>query len=549
MPSHSNNSLLGRLSSWGAYFELIVFALIGCFGVYTALTTGISYDEDAEFRTYLINANAVSGLLNGSGEAYAQLMQYVDRYYGVGFHVFSHGLSAVFSRSADDLLPFSALGSRLIWSHAVVFLGFLASGVLFRACLLCLSKDRLIASLGMFAFLLWPYMFGHALMNVKDIPFMLGWLCCTYLVLHIFNLPIQFSRALAIRFLLLGAFTGWLMSIRVSGILIFIEYFWFAIFWFLANRNLKISLTFFQALGISGIFLLAFASILFIFYPILWHNPFELINAVVYMGNHPWQGDTLTAGKLVEPKTQLIFYIVAWQLVKLPILVIGGLLIGAYVSLQNFFKSKENNGYTATSALHLTVLTIIAILIIQRVALYNELRQILFIAPLLMLIAIVGLREVSRRLAIFALTATIIFMAMDDIKLRPYQYTYINEVARFADWGKQYETDYYGLAVKETATWLNGSQIDGNSQCLYVPSKHLWEFIIDPQKFPCVEGFPGDLSLIEKPFLFFVQARSVTNFRAPPWCRLIRIEERNLLLSAIRLRMSELYECRPQKIR
>ena len=164
-----------------------------------------------------------------------------------------------------------------------------------------------------------------------------------------------------------------------------------------------------------------------------------------------------------------------------------------------------------------------------------------------MLIAILGLRAVSRGLTIFVLTVTSIFMLVDDLDLYPYQYTYVNEIARHTEIGKQYETDYYGLAVKETALWLNNSQVDGKSQCLYVPSKHLWEFVINPQKFPCVGGYPGDLSLITKPFLFFVQARSVTNFRAPSWCQLLHAEERRMPFSSAKLKMGELYECLPPK--
>jgi hypothetical protein len=139
-------------------------------------------------------------------------------------------------------------------------------------------------------------------------------------------------------------------------------------------------------------------------------------------------------------------------------------------------------------------------------------------------------------------------MVIDDVHLHPYQYTYVNEVVRHTEIGKKFETDYYGLAVKETAQWLNGSSVDGKSQCLYVPSKHLWDFAIDSQKFPCVSGFPGDLSLITKPFLFFVQARSVTNFRAPSWCHLLHVEERSLPFSSTQLRMGELYECSPRKL-
>ena len=546
MKSRSNNSSLGGLSWCGAYLEVLVFLLIGGFGLYAALSVGISYDEDAEFKTYLINTNAISGLLNGNNEAYALLTQYADRYYGIGFHIFSHGLGSVLSLSMEDLLPFSALGSRLLWVHGVVFIIFLASGALLRACLLSLTKDRLIASLGMFAFLLWPYLFGHALMNGKDIPFMFGWICCTYLALCIFDLRTQQSKALVIRFLLLGALTGWIMSVRVSGILIFLEYFWLACFWYFGNRNIKMSITIAKVLGIASTFFLAFSIAIFIFYPILWHNPLEIFNALAYMSSHPWQGDTLTAGKLVEPKTQLIFYIAAWQLVKLPTFVLVGLFAATYFFLRDFLRGEGGNRYKAIWALYLTVVTIIGLLIIRRVALYNELRQILFIAPILMMIAIVSLCLISRWMTIFALVATSTLMLIDDFELHPYQYTYVNEIARNNELGKKFDTDYYGLAVKEMSLWLNGSQVDGMSQCLYVPAKRLWEFAIDPQKFPCVSGFPGDLSLIKKPFLFFVQARSVTNFIAPPWCRLLNAEERSLPFSGAKLRMGELYECIPK---
>ena len=216
-----------------------------------------------------------------------------------------------------------------------------------------------------------------------------------------------------------------------------------------------------------------------------------------------------------------------------------------FLIAQTIIKGKSSSRFLALLALCLSIVTIIFLLIIRRVSLYNELRQVLFIAPLLMLIAIVGWSEISRGFTIFLLAATSIFMVIDDFDLHPYQYTYINEIARHTELGKKYESDYYGLAVKETALWLNSSQVEGKSQCLYVPAKHLWEFAIDPQKFPCLSGFPGDLSLINKPFLFFVQARSVTNFRAPSRCRLIHAEERSLPFSVTKIRMGELYACIP----
>jgi tetratricopeptide (TPR) repeat protein len=286
-------------------------------------------------------------------------------------------------------------------------------------------------------------------MNVKDIPFMFGWLFCTYIALRIFELPLQLSKSLVLRIFLLGVFTGWLMSIRISGILIILEYFWLACFWFLRNRNGKILMSIAHGAEIAGIFLIGLVITLFISYPILWHNPFEFINALAFMSSHPWLGNTLTAGKLIEPKTNLVFYIAAWQLVKLPVFVLLGLLAATYFLLRDFIGSRASNRFTATSALYFSVLSIISILILRHVALYNELRQILFIAPLLMLISIVGLQAVSRGLTIFSLAATSIFMLIDDIQLRPYQYAYINELARHTNIGKKYEAiECYDEAIK-----------------------------------------------------------------------------------------------------
>jgi hypothetical protein len=381
-------------------------------------------------------------------------------------------------------------------------------------------------------------------MNVKDIPFMFAWIACTYITLCIFELPMNFTKSLAMKLVLLGALTGWLMSIRVSGILIYIEYFWFAVFWALRNKeDNHVAIPINRLLGLLGVFLFSFSLTLFILYPILWHNPTELIQAIMYMASHPWQGNTLTAGELIEPKTRLFFYIPAWLMVKLPLFGILGLVAATFWIVRELLIRKGQSRYTGALVLYFSVLTILGLLVIRRVALYNELRQLIFLAPLLIMLAIAGLNLVSRKLTILILLTTSMMMLLDDIKLHPYQYTYVNELMRHTDLGGKYETDYYGLSVKETAHWLNESQIDGQSQCLYVPTKHLWDLEINPQKFPCVGEFPGDLSLITKPFLFYVHARSVTGFSAPRGCRLLHAEERMAPLSVTKLQMGELYQC------
>lgn len=537
---------LNRRQSWLRFAEILGLLSLAIFGVLISLKVGLSYDEDAEFRTYSMNMAAITGLLNGDIRPYVDLTQYFDRYYGIGFHVISHGLGAWLYALTGDLLPYSPLGSRLIWAHAVVFLAYVSSGIAFRFCLLRLTGDPLISALGMFVFLLWPYLFGHSMMNVKDIPFMCAWLLCTLQVLRIFQAPQLTSQAYIWNFALLGAMTAWLISIRVSGILIFVQYAWFGILLLRQIDYAQLNTSIYQILSRAIlVFLLAMTGVLFILYPIAWHDPREFFNAIGYMSSHPWLGNTLTAGELVEPKTRMPFYISTWLLAKLPVFALIGIALTPVIFWKAFTRRQLSSRHSALLAIFLSAVTILSILILMRVSLYNELRQILFLSAILLLISIVGWYYLSRPLSIAVLTVTIGVMALDNINLYPYQYSYVNEIARNLPKGKLFETDYFGLSVGETARWLNKSNVDGESQCLYVPSAHLWGFEIDAKKFPCVSNFPGDLSLIKKPFLFFVQARGPTAYAAPPWCRLLHLESRKLPFSDTTLRMGELYECLP----
>lgn len=539
--------MLKNRHSWLRILEILLLLSLAIIGVLISLKVGLSYDEDAEFRTYRMNMAAINGLLGGDSKPYSDLTQYFDRYYGIGFHLISHGISGWLYGLMGDLLPYSAQASRLIWAHAIVFVAFISSGIIFRFCLVRLTGDQLISALGMFVFLLWPYLFGHSMMNVKDVPFMCAWLACTLQVLRIFQAPQFSTQAYVGNFALLGAITAWLISIRISGILIFIQYAWFGVLFIRQIDYSKTNPFFYQKLGREIIvFILAMSGVLFILYPIGWHDPREFFNAIRYMSSHPWLGNTLTAGEFIEPKTRMPFYISAWLMAKLPVLALLGLLLTPFALWRGFARKQFSMQHRAFLALFLSAITILSILVLMRVSLYNELRQILFISAILLMIAIASSYYISRTLSIVMLVLTIALMVIDDVNMHPYQYSYVNEIARNTSNGKLYETDYFGLSVSQTARWLNQSSVDGASQCLYVPSAHLWKFEMNPQKFPCVSNYPGDLSLIKEPFLFFVPARGASTYAAPPWCTLLHLESRKLPFSDTNLRMGELYTCLPQ---
>jgi hypothetical protein len=542
MTSFSKLNAFSRLDA-ASFFEWTLFICLIFVGMYATLQVGVSWDEEVEFKTYLLNLEAVKGLIRGDLIPYQNLSAYHDRYYGVGFHWINHGLGGFLNFFNGHLLEFSQLGSRLLWAHLSNFLAFMVSGIVFRQCLLLLTNDRAISSLGALVYLLWPYLLGHSMMNVKDAPFMFVWLACTYQSLRI--LKLSSASPVLPNFLILGALTGWLTSIRVSGILILTQYLFFAPLFFDMLREQYSLHQSFKRMTISALGFTAAATLfLYILYPILWHKPLEFLNAIAYMGSHPWQGNTLTAGEFIEPKTRLVHYLFLWLTVKLPIIVLLGIIAAPYAY---YLRNKTNKSFQCLVMLSvlLGVMTILGLLILKRVALYNELRQILFISPLLLLAAIISLHTISRKFAIAGLVFTAALMVVDNAKLFPYQYSYINEIARYTQVGNKYETDYFGLSVSEAAHWLNLSDIDGSAQCLYVPSTHLWEYELDAARFPCMAGYPGDLSLINKPFIFYAQLRGGMAFPVPQHCHEIHLESRGMALSNIRLKMGALYACAP----
>lgn len=513
-------------------------------GLWACQQVGISWDEGIELHTYKVNVDAILGILQADLTPYQALLTYGDRYYGVGFHIPANAISAFLQIFFPTSNLMGAEAYRITLNHIAIFLCFAASGFLVGQILKRLTQDKWIATLGMFAYLLWPYLLGHGLMNIKDIPFLFAWLLCTNQLLKIVSGTDLKSPLKA--YALLGIFTGWLISIRISGVLIAFEYFIFlTLFW---NTFTKDAFK-----KHFAIFALSACLMLFACYPILWHNPLEIFNAIAYMSHHPWDGETLTAGRFIAG-THLHWYIAAWLAVKLPVITLLGLIVSPY-ALYKLLHTRTNQSISAKSpqaefdsrallALILSMLLILATLVIKNIALYNELRQILFIFPILWIVSIASLRFINRRITITLLLVSIAIFAWDNLKLYPYQYVYFNEISRQLPVAKKFEKDYFGLSAHHGAKWLNQSNITPTTDCLYGSPLHLWQYAIDPKKLYCVKDFavrPKDLE--GRPYFIGVPVRDKVNELPIPNCKLIHPEERALALSSQRLVLGEIYEC------
>jgi hypothetical protein len=544
---HSSN-YLAKIFYWLLLAILIILSSWAC------LDIGLGWDEGIEHLTLNKNLHAIKGLLGGSTAAYQELMQYGDRYYGIGFHL----PALMLGKLIQAIIPAYSSKPDFIFAHFVVLLCFLGSAYLIRSILVCLIRDKSFSSLAMLTYLLWPYLMGHGLMNVKDMPFLFAWLACTNLALIYFfkdrkiSPKANLSSYRALFFLAIA--TSWLLSIRISGILIFIEY---ACFMFCAyisellkhkNANLIIYLR--KVIKPALIFGIIFIPSLILMYPISWHNPVELLHAITYMSHHPWSGTTLTAGRFIAPGDQIRLYVMAWLLAKTPLLIILGVTVTPWAIYkkwrQSYLDPRSDSGILVQwVAILISVLTIIAALILHRVGLYNELRQILFLFPLIYILGITSIYFISKKAGLIGLIVTGALFTWDNLILYPYNYTYLNEIARLRPAIQYFETDYFGFSASRSARWINNHQSETLNKCIYAYPTHLVSNELDSNKHPCLIDSKGNAYNLKRdaPALLYITQRNLINFRIPKECKPLHSEERTLPLSKNPLIMGKLFSC------
>lgn len=479
---------------------LLIAALvvIYLFGSYASLKAGLTWDELPELFTFFTNVAAVDGLLHGDITAYKELLVFSDKYYGVGFHLPAHFFQLLIERPVAGYFGIEQTDAYMLSKHWVVFNLFFCSGILVRNLMRQFTGDEIFSSLAAIGFLLWPYVFGHAMINVKDIPFMFAWLLCTN---YSFSMARRYFDRQTIgrqSIILLAIFTGWLFSIRIAGVLILFQYM-IMIFFLRGARCGRESLQ--ATFPVTHISLFAICLLIFVYvaYPVFWTNPFEVFNAITYMSHHP-TGElnvcTRTFGICMHGKSQ-IAYIPLWLSVKLPVAIIAGYLI---LPLAVMRMAGRNNGIDSRlfkTAL-LTSLSIPLLLIVRHVSLYNEIRQILFLMPLFYCVGIVSLYFVSRKIAIASLLVSISIFIADQYLAFPYQYVWFNEVARQFKVEKYFETDYWGAAGRGLANQLN----------------------IESKRVGPLNYIYGDMDFLIRPFLDketakYFQGRDVLNSDTP----------------------------------
>ena len=316
-----------------------------------------------------------------------------------------------------------------------------------------------------------PRLFGQAFGNLKDIPFAAGYLAAIFFIIKYVQ---QLPETRWITAVLLGLAIAFTNSVRIGGLVLF-GYLGVAILLmillkpFLLKQIFSTKSNFVRLSGQMLTVVLAgyFAGL--VFWPFalqnVFVNPFESLRVMEHYKvsiRQVFDGEWLWSTQLPW------YYLPKWLLIATP----GFLLTGFAVFSGLFFYQLKTNRKQLFTELFLffTLLFPVVYVIIIEANLYSGYRQMLFVIPVLAILAALGFYKLfnllKNRFLIAGVAVALFIMVLMPVKHQvqtfPVDYVYFNQLSggNQKAWS-EYEYDYYFHGVKEAAEDLI-AQTGGN---------------------------------------------------------------------------------------
>ena len=302
-----------------------------------------------------------------------------------------------------------------------------------------------------------PSFSGHALFNIKDIPFALHFFLAFLYYFDYFHLENNKSLInlffVGLNFALVGLIR--MNAIVFLGLIVFISL-------LIQLKSKKLVEKF---IG-KSIFLFSVYLVLTILgSPSSWVSPYKWITkAVNWQLFYSWNGYTLTNGKFIYAPEISRTYLLEWFVYKLPLNIF--LTIPLLVFL---FYKKRLNLIMIFSILFIFLVNIL--FFVFQPAAYDGIRQFLFLIPFYVIILSYGIylsfdRQNVRNLFIIF---NIFYLFATQYGLGPYRYVYFNELTNLKtisdnceeiDGCGTWPTDYWGFSGKELSKIVDAKNLD-----------------------------------------------------------------------------------------
>jgi hypothetical protein len=370
-----------------------------------------------------------------------------------------------------------------------------------------------------------PVFLGQSAINVKDVPVGISitiFSCGAALLLveahraRRFE-PVAAAMIIAGTFLAIGTRVGAMAFIGLEAAIIGI---------FMACKSrIREAILLFAGFA-AGIFIAAFANPFGRKAPIQW-----LWESVAFSGSFKASIPTTLYGHTVQSSTLPWWYVPGWIVIEYPVPFLVLALTGAIAGVTYLRRDRFERAYPwLPFFIQGAVLPVILVFI--GATLYDRLRHLFFIVPPLCLLAGFGLEFLvsgtigsSLRKKALALVGVASLIANFVVTLiwQPYQYAYLNELARlFPQYS--FDTDYWGLTVLESVARMKEL---GVNRFRAGPAPVFPSYSLEGSTI--VEFYPGG-----SPGRGFYYVHSRPSFSAkglPASCRtLFKVERQNVIL-------------------
>lgn len=482
------------LSSQKTTFFLVIFFFL--YNIFNIFKGGTTYDTmDLRFGSHrLLDKLILMTELNFSNQIFDQFTS--TEYFGLILIFPIYILSHIFNLISYDFFSslFISNDSYIYFLIHFFLLAYVSFSLFFISRLLEKKYSRIKINLFLISLFLVPSFTGHALFNLKDIPYLLQLLMFNIFFLNTYseNNYFNFSKK---RIFLIATFMALSTSIRINAYLfIFFTIFFVFIKLLLIKKLNKI----FILENVAAVF--SSFIFLFILSPQGWLSPVLFLKkSISHQFNHGWPGSTLTNGEYVIAQDVTRDYLFQWFFSRMPLFIFLGILLFAWYL---FNRSISLNAYSEYSIV--IIFFVFASFPLLRPTAYDGLRHFLFIIPYLVIIFIevidLILKKPSKSAKLFILFI-FIYSVFTQIGLGPYKYSYFNETVSIEetayfceesiDGCGNWPTDYWGYKGKEIAQHLNTNYsniISGNNLLICKPKHTVVPYLIDEIKHTTIDN-------------------------------------------------------------
>lgn len=417
--------------------SLIFFSLIFFIGVFIFRDYGIGWDEQDQ---RLIGLHAYDYVIGENDKIFESR----NKFYGTAFElplvVFENILSP---REIRDIFFI-----RHFFTFLLLFLSLI--------CFYFLARIRFnnpwIALLPPLFLVLSPRIFADSFYNSKDLAFLSATIIGVYVLIRFFKKPTFISGTI---FAIASAF---LIDIRVTGVFLpLIAVFIFFIAWFSKNKDIKEGILPF----LFYLVLLVFLTISF--WPFLWKSPLNNFMAAFNSMSRftRWDGEVLFLGKFIKADELPWYYAPVWILITTPFSYIILFLVGIFQSIYSLVRKPKKDEYYLNLIFILWFFGPLFAVILFGSVLYDGWRQLYFIYPALIMLAVSGVQKIKTLRSPIVYTAVIIiavnlfFVVFFMVKNHPYQNLYFNFLAGGMENAKKnFDMDYWGLSYRKGLEWI-----------------------------------------------------------------------------------------------